>query len=143
GANAPASVAPTGVNPLKTPAPDITAAWYIPQPWGHFDVSAVIRPALRVSDGVFVDKTFMGWGVHFGGDVKPGWFGWDRDYITWQFVWGDGLGRYMGGNSSEFALVSNYPAAAAPASAAAAANVRARTTVTWGGNVSYQHRWTP
>ena len=70
GANAPSSVANTGFNPLKTPAPDLTAAWYVPQPWGHFDVSAVVRPALRISDGVFVDKTYTGWGVHVGGDVK-------------------------------------------------------------------------
>ena len=32
GANAPSSVANTGFNPLKTPSPDLTAAWYIPQP---------------------------------------------------------------------------------------------------------------
>ena len=95
GANARRSVAQTGVNPLKTPAPDLTAAWYIPQPWGHFDVSAVVRPALRISDGVFVDKTYIGWGVHVGGDVKPRWFDWDRDGFTWHFVYGEAIGRYL------------------------------------------------
>ena len=34
-------------NPLKSNAPDLTAAWYIPQPWGHIDFSAVLRPQLR------------------------------------------------------------------------------------------------
>ena len=130
------------VNPFKTPAPDLTAAWYIPQPWGHMDFSAVLRPTLQVKDGQFVDRTFTGYGVHFGGDVKPHWFGWDKDGITWQFVWGDGIGRYMGGNSTEFSLITNYPAATI-ATAAAAKALRVRTTVSWGGNTSYQHWWTP
>jgi len=128
-------------NPLKTPAPDLTAAWYVPQPWGHFDVSAVLRPALRVSDGVFVDKTFTGYGFHFGGDVKPKWFGWDRDNITWHFVYGDTIGRYLN-TSSGFALVTNYPGTI-PATAGAAGNVLVKPTVAWGGNVGYQHYWLP
>ena len=129
-------------NPFKPPAPDFTMAWYIPQPWGHMDFSAVWRPTLQIKDGLFVDRTYMGWGVHFGGDVKPGWFGWDRDALTWHFVYGDGIGRYLGGNTSEFALITNYPVTA-PASAAAAANILSRTTVSWGGNVGYTHRWSP
>jgi len=129
-------------NPLKTPAPDLTAAWYVPQPWGHFDVSAVVRPALRVSDGVLVDKTYTGWGIHFGGDVKtPWWWNWDRDGITWQFVYGDAIGRYLN-TSSGFALVTNYPAAI-PGAAGAAGNVVVKPTVAWGGNVGYKHYWLP
>ncbi len=130
------------VNPFKAPAPDLTAAWYIAQPWGHMSFSAVLRPDLQMKDGQFVDRTFTGYGIHFGGDVQPGWFGWAKDDITFQFVGGDGIGRYLGGNTQEFALVTNYPAAA-PATLAAARNVRARTTVSWGGNAGYQHWWTP
>jgi hypothetical protein len=128
-------------NPLKTPAPDVTAAWYIPQPWGHLDFSTVVRPALRVSDGVFVDKTYTGWGIHFGGDVKPHWFNWDRDTITWHFVYGEAIGRYLN-TSSGFALVTNYPSAV-PAAAGAAGNVLVKPTVAWGGNVGYRHNWLP
>ncbi|HEY8871558.1 MAG TPA: DcaP family trimeric outer membrane transporter, partial [Stellaceae bacterium] len=137
------AVAPAAFfNPFKSPSPDFTAAWYIPQPWGHMDFSAVIRPILEVKDGAFVDRQYTGYGVHFGGSVRPAWFGWARDYITWQFTYGDGIGRYMGGNTTEFSLVTNYPAAA-PASAAAAANIIVKPTVSWGGNTGYQHRWTP
>ena len=136
------AVAPAAFfNPFKSPSPDFTAAWYIPQPWGHMDFSAVVRPTLEVKDGAFVDRTFAGYGAHFSGDVKPGWFGRNKDRITWQFTAGDGIGRYLG-NSSGFALITNYPAAA-PASLAAANNVRIRTTVSWGGQTSYQHWWTP
>src|SRR5262249_34575955 len=74
--------------------------------------------------------------------VKPGWFGWDRDYITWQLTYGSGIGRYLSGNTGGFALVSNYPVLA-PTSAAAAANVLIRPTVEWGGGTSYQHHWSP
>jgi hypothetical protein len=132
-------------NPFKSPAPDLTAAWYIPQPWGHMDFSAVLRPTLEIKDGTFVDRQYVGYGVHFSGDVKPGWFGWAKDDITWQFNYGDGIGRYLGGNSTDFSLVSNYPAAqlAGAGGAAGAVNVFAKTTVMWGGNAGYQHWWTP
>ncbi len=130
------------INPFKSPAPDLTMAWYIPQPWGHADFSAVLRPDLQMKDGQFVDRTFTGFGLHFGGDVKPGWFGWSKDHITWQFVWGDGIGRYDAGNSSMFAIVSNYPTAT-PVTRAAANLVRAGTTTMWSGNTGYQHWWTP
>ncbi len=130
------------VNPFKSPAPDLTAAWYIPQPWGHMDFSAVLRPDMQMKDGQFVDRTYTGFGLHFGGDVKPGWFGWQKDTIVWQFEWGDGIGRYLGGNTSEFAIISNYPTAT-PVTRASANLVRASTTTSWGGNTGYQHWWTP
>jgi hypothetical protein len=128
-------------NPFKAPVPDVTAAWYIPQPWGHLDFSTVVRPKLQIKDGTFVDRTFTGYGVHFSGDVKPRWFGWAKDYLVWSFVWGDGLGRYLN-NTSEFALVTNYPSAAPPTSAAAAADVIVKTTIGWGSNVGYEHWFT-
>jgi hypothetical protein len=91
-----------------------------------------------------MDRTFTGFGLHFGGDYKPGWFGWSKDHMTWQFEWGDGMGRYLGGNSTDIAIVSNYPAVAAPlASRALVGLVRARTVTSWGGNYGYQHWWTP
>jgi hypothetical protein len=126
-------------NPTKAHAPELTMAWYIPQSWGHTDFSAVLRPGLQLKDGLFVDRSYVGWGIHWGGDVKPGWFGWKRDDITWQFVYGDGIGRYLN-SSTNFALATNYPALAAPG-ARGATNVLARTTVEWGGNVGYLHRW--
>ncbi len=135
------SLAAGTVDPTKSPAPDLTAAWYIPQPWGHMDFGTVLRPALEVKDGAFVNRTYSGWGVHFGGDVKPGWFGWAKDDIIFHFTYGDALGRYLNG-STNFALVTNYPVAT-PATAAAGANVLIDPTVEWGGEVGYQHWWLP
>lgn len=128
-------------NPYKAPVPDLTAAWYIPQPWGHMDFSAVLRPELQMKDGTFIDRSYVGYGVHFGGDFKPGWFGWNKDGFTFQFEYGDGIGRYLGGDVAMFSIISNYPTGAT--TAANAGSVIARTTVAWGGNVGYQHWWTP
>ena len=44
GFTVPAGFSTTPVNPLKSSAPNIVAAWYIPQPWGHVDFAAVVRP---------------------------------------------------------------------------------------------------
>ncbi|HEX3863031.1 MAG TPA: porin [Stellaceae bacterium] len=141
--SSPAGTFPAGtINPTKAFAPDLTAAWFIPQPWGHVDYSAVVRPGLEMKDGMFVNRSFVGWGVHFGGDVKPGWFNMPKDDIIFHFTYGNAIGRYLN-SSSHFALVSNYPAlsANAPTSAAAAANVLINPTVEWGGEIGYQHWW--
>jgi hypothetical protein len=131
-------------NPLKAKAPDLTMAWYIPQPWGHFDMSFVVRPGLQFKDGIFVDRSFVGYGGHFGFDVKPGWFGWAKDDITVQATIGDALGRYLN-CSCNFALVSNYGGTAAtapPLTRAAASLVKIKATREYGGDIGYQHRWT-
>src|SRR5262249_43812126 len=43
----------TPLNLAKASAPDFTAAWYMPQPWGHLDFSAVLRPGLAATDGKY------------------------------------------------------------------------------------------
>ena len=128
------------VNPTKSRAPDLTAAYYIPQPWGHLDFSLVFRPALQLKDGVFVDKTLQGLGGHIGGDVKPGWFGWAKDDITFHMVAGENIGRYLGGNTTMFSVVSNYPSTVPTAAGAHA--VVLRSSFAFGGNASYTHWWT-
>jgi hypothetical protein len=129
-------------NPLKSTAPDLTAAWYLPQAWGHFDASAVLLPGLDVEDGKFVSRSFIGYGGHLGADVKPGWFGWVKDDIVAQFEVGTGLGHYVNA-STAVSLETNYPvtAAAAPATPAAAALVIIHPVTEIGGQLGYQHWW--
>ena len=75
--------------------------------------------------------------------MKPRWFGWDRDFITWSFVYGEAAGGYAySGGGSSISLVSNYTTALA-ATATGAANIHIRPVVSWGGSSSYQHQWTP
>jgi hypothetical protein len=128
-------------NILKSQSPDITAAWYIPQPWGHVDFAAVVRPTLSIEDGTgAIDKTFTGWGVQFSGDVKPRWFGWNRDFFTWQVLYGQALGGFssVGSGNGQVTLVSNFGAPGVTA-----ANAIFKPTTVFGGNIGYRHEWLP
>ena len=134
------------LNIAKSTSPDFTAAWYFPQPWGHVDLSAVLRPGLDVTDGHFFSKTFIGYGGHIGADFKPGWFGWSKDDFILQFEGGDAIGGFVN-SSTNFAIATNYGAAGGygafggPTTAASAALVRATTTGEIGGEIGYQHWW--
>src|ERR1700728_1944448 len=86
------------LNIAKSTAPDLTAAYYIPQPWGHFDLSGIILPGLDVEDGKYFAKDYIGYGGHIGIDFKPGWFGWAKDDFTLHFTAGEALGSFL--NSS-------------------------------------------
>jgi len=71
--------------------------------------------------------------------VKPGWFGWARDDITFHMEGGENIGRYIGGNNTMFSVVRNYPATAPGAGGAAA--VVLRSSFAFGANTSYTHWW--
>ena len=139
------------VNPAKATAPDLTAAWYYPQPWGHVDLSAVLRPGMDVTDGHYFAKDYIGYGGHVGTDIKPGWFGWVKDDIALQFEAGDGIGRYVNASLSP-SLASNFGATGAygntlttgaAAGAAGAAAIHVTSVNEAGGSLGYQHWWLP
>ena len=143
------------VNPAKSSYPDLNMVLEFHQPWGHLRFSGVVTD-LKLQDGQFVSKEYIGYGGGFGLNVRPGWFGWVKDNIGAEAWAGSGLGRYAtasGGGSSTFwnALATNYGGASAnfygsgaPGSTtiANAALVRAGTVTQWGGQVNYQHFWT-
>jgi hypothetical protein len=144
------------VNPAKSSYPDgnFVLEWH--QPWGHFRLSGIVQD-LKLQDGQYISKEYIGYGGGFGMNVKPGWLGWARDNIGAEFFAGSGLGRYAtgsGGGSSTFenALATNYAGASAgfygsgapgTTTLANAALVRAATVTQWGGQANYQHWWTP
>jgi hypothetical protein len=127
-------------NPTKSSAPDITFASYWSQPWGHVDFRGLVRPTLTLNDGKFVDRTFVGYGGGVSGDVKPGWFGWEKDDFQFQLSVGSGIGRYIN-ESNNAALATNY--LSAPATAAAAASILVRPIFEYGYALGYQHFWLP
>jgi hypothetical protein len=127
-------------NPTKSSAPDLTFASYWSQPWGHVDFRGVLRPTLTVNDGHLIDKTFIGGGGGLSGDVKPGWFGWEKDDFVWQFTVGSGLGRYLNSTAGA-ALATNF--LTSPATAAAAGNILVQPVTEFGAQVGYQHWWLP
>jgi hypothetical protein len=140
----------TQANPAQTFAPVLTAASYWAQPWGHVDVAGVLMP-LRVNDGHFIDRTYIGYAGHFSGDVKPGWFGWEKDDFLFSFIVGTGEGVYSsGGSATAFSLASNFSIATACATPtptcqglAAASNVLFNPIFAWSTNGGYQHWWLP
>ncbi len=127
-------------NPTKANVPALTAAYYVPQPWGHFDIAGVLRPNMELTDGAYLSRSYLGYGGAFSFDVKPGWLGWAKDDIIFHVVGGNGIGAYL--NSSTNAdIATNF--VATTTSAASAAHVLAETIVEYGGEIGYQHWWAP
>ncbi len=144
------AVAAANVNPAKPIAPALTAALYIPQPWGHFDLSGVMRPDIGLSDGAYYSKDFVGGGGHIGFDMKPGWFS-PKDDFTFHFTGGTGIGAYLN-SSTNAAIETNLSAATTgitggvcPALGAAGATtancIKSKLVSSAGGEVGYQHWW--
>ncbi len=137
-------------NPAQTRAPNLTAASYWSQPWGHMDFSAMLMP-LFVNDGHFVSQDFIGYGGHVSGDVHPGWFGWNKDDFLFSAVLGEGTGPYTsGGLATAFSLASNFSVATSCATPtktctglAAASNILVKPIFGYSMNGGYQHWWTP
>jgi hypothetical protein len=131
-------------------APNLTAASYWTQPWGHLDFAAVLRP-LDVNDGRFISKQFVGYGGHVSGDVHPGWFGWEKDDFLFSFVAGEAIGGYSsGGWSLAVPLATNFTVATSCAiprpgctGGQAASNVLFNTVFGYSANGGYQHWWLP
>jgi Porin subfamily len=131
-------------------APNLTFASYWAQPWGHVDFAGIIRP-LDVNDGRFIARQFVGYGGHFSGDVKPGWFGWEKDDFLFSFVAGEALGNYSsGGWSNAVPLATNFTVQTACATprpgctgGMAASNVLFDTVFGYSANGGYQHWWMP
>jgi hypothetical protein len=131
-------------------APNLTAASYWAQPWGHIDAAAVLVP-MRFNDGAFIDRTYVGYGGHFSGDVKPGWFGWAKDDFLFSFIAGSGIGAYTsGGWSNSSAMSTNFTLqtqCATPTGTCqggrAASNVLFNPNTSYSTSGGYQHWWTP
>ncbi len=137
-------------NIAKAIAPNLTVASYWAQPWGHVDFAGVLVP-MQFNDGHFISRDYLGYGGHFSGDVKPGWFGWSKDDFLFSFIAGTGLGPYLsGGWSGATAMASNFSVATACATPVvgcqggnAASNVLFNSVFGYSTNGGYQHWWTP
>jgi len=106
---------------------------------------------LNYNDGLFIDRTYIGYGGHFSGDVHPGWFGWAKDDFLFSFVAGEGIGVYSsGGWSLAVPMATNFTVATACATprpgctgGMAASNVLFHPVFGYSTNGGYQHWWLP
>src|SRR5215469_13389392 len=138
------------VNPGKAIAPVLTAASYWAQPWGHVDFAAILNP-LNYNDGRYIDRTYLGYGGHIAGDVKPGWFGWNKDDLLFSFVVGEGIGNYVsGGEATMIPMATNFTLTTmcgtpqpSCAGGLAASNILFKPVFAYSTNGGYQHWWTP
>jgi Porin subfamily len=132
-------------NPAVAHAPDLTFSSYWAQPWGHVDFRFVLRD-LSFDDGRYVNSNILGYGGGISGDVKPGWFGWTKDDITWQFTVGDGLGRYLS-DGTNGGIATNYaddvPSCAKAGCSFPATNISVQAIPEAGATAGYQHWWLP
>ena len=134
----------------RTIAPNLTVASYWAQPWGHVDFAGILVP-LDVNDGRYISRQFVGYGGHFSGDVKPGWFGWAKDDFLFSFVAGEAIGNDIsGGWALGVPLATNFTVQTACATPQpgctggnAASNVLFNTVFGYSTNGGYQHWWTP
>jgi Porin subfamily len=131
------------VNPAVAHAPDLTFASYWAQPWGHVDFRFALRD-LSLDDGRYVDANILGYGGGVSGDVKPNWFGWAKDDVTWQVTVGNGLGRYLS-DGTNAGLATNYAATPTCASGCAISgnSIFVKPIPEAGGAAGYQHWWLP
>jgi DcaP outer membrane protein len=128
-----------GVPVVKNSFPDFVGRIDFHQPWGHLSVRGVLTDD-QVNDGRFISRTYLGYGGAISGDVKPMWFGWTKDDITWGFTIGTGMNRYFN-SSTAFDLVTNMTHL--PTSLAAANAIFVTQASGWEGGVGYEHWWTP
>jgi len=134
----------------RTIAPNLTFASYWAQPWGHVDFAGILVP-LDVNDGRFISRKFLGYGGHIAGDVKPGWFGWNKDDFLFSFVAGEAIGNDMsGGWALGVPLATNFTVTTACRTpqpgclgGSAASNVLFDTVFGYSANGGYQHWWLP
>jgi hypothetical protein len=137
-------------NPAVQKAPNITAASYWSQPWGHVDV-AVVGRFYTIADGHFVNQQISGYGGHFAGDVHPGWWGYNKDDFLFSFVAGNAIGNYAsGGANFLYPIATNFTVATSCATPTpgctggmAASNVLFSPVMSYSTNGGYQHWWLP
>ncbi len=144
GIGVPAALA---VNPTKATWPVVNAYWQWDQPWGHLRLYGVLVPN-QMQDGRYISQEYLGYGGGPSGNFRPGWFGWSKDNITFQFEAGNGMGDWLNGFDHS-ALATNYGGSGlygsvgGPTTAAAASLIHTTTVTEWGGVVGYQHWWFP
>lgn len=106
--------------------PDITARYAITRPWGEASISGIVRQLAYETTGVgAIDETTTGWGVSAAAKIKIG----ETDDLRVMLSGGEGIGRYVGLNfTNDAVLTSTGRLEAIPLVA---------------GFAAYRHLWSP
>ncbi len=81
--------------------PDLTAKYTFKQDWGYFSVAGLMRQ-LAYQDGAGIDETTSSYGVSFASKIMFG-----KDDLRLMLNYGSGLGRYIGLNTNNGAVLTS------------------------------------
>jgi hypothetical protein len=106
--------------------PDLTARYAVARPWGEASIAGIVRQLAYETTGVgAIDSSTLGWGLSAAARIKVG----ERDDLRLMLSGGEGIGRYIGLNFANDAVLD------------ATGELEAIGVVA--GFVSYRHIWTP
>ena len=105
--------------------PDIVARYLVARPWGEFQMSGLVRQLRHENPAANIDSSVLGWGLSATGKIKVG----SQDDIRFVLTGGEGIGRYLGLNLSNDAVLDST------------GDLEAIGVI--GGYVGYRHVWSP
>ncbi len=82
--------------------PDFTARYAVSKPWGDFQIAGLLRQLKYQSPATNIDSTATGWGLSASTKIKVG----AKDDLRLMVTGGEGIGRYVGLNFSNDAVLN-------------------------------------
>lgn len=105
--------------------PDLIARYEPRGDWGHFAAAAIVRQLAFEDRAAGIDDDTIAYGLSLSGLLKIG----DRDDFRWMATVGSGLGRYVGVNIANGAVLDEEGSL--------------ETIESYSGFASYRHFWSP
>lgn len=81
--------------------PDLTARYVAARPWGEVQLSGLLRQLKYENPGLAIDSSATGWGLSASAKIKVG----AQDDLRLMLSGGEGVGRYIGLNFSNDAVL--------------------------------------
>jgi hypothetical protein len=103
--------------------PDFVARYNMKRDWGSFTAAGIIRQLRYENRGVDIKDSTSGYAISLSGKMKIG----ERDDFRWMASVGKGMGRYMGLNTANGAVLD--------------ADGDLHAISSWGAFGSYRHFW--
>lgn len=105
--------------------PDLTARYALSRPWGDVQFAGLLRQLKYQNPAASIDGTATGWGLSASAKIKVG----AQDDLRFMLSGGEGVGRYLGLNFSNDAVVD--------------ASGELDPIGVIAGFAAYRHVWTP
>jgi hypothetical protein len=106
--------------------PDLTARYAVVRPWGEVSLAGLVRQLKYETTGAgAIDSSTVGWGLSAAAKIKVG----GKDDLRLMLTGGEGIGRYVGLNFANDAVLD------------ATGDLQAISLVA--GFASYRHLWSP